>query len=120
MQLPKAELRWVASEAEGRKLAEAERRPMIVDFGAAWCAACTELRTRTFADEAVRLEASRFVAVSVDATDDDNPQTANVKDRYRVVGLPTVVIVDSSGHERKRFAEFVPPEQFLDALHSVD
>lgn len=120
LQLPKAELQWVTSEAEGTKLARAEGRPMIVDFGAAWCGACNELRTRTFADAAVRSEASRFVAVSIDATDDDDPQIAHAKDKYRVVGLPTVVLFDSHGHERRRFAEFVPPDQFLDALHSID
>ncbi|HXX69534.1 MAG TPA: cytochrome c biogenesis protein CcdA [Polyangiaceae bacterium] len=119
-QLPRADLHWVTSESEGRKLAQAENRPMIVDFGAAWCGACNELRTRTFANDAVRSEASRFVAVSIDATDDDDPQIVSAKDKYRVVGLPTVVLVDSRGQERKRFAEFVPPEQFLDALHSVD
>lgn len=119
-QLPRAELHWVTSEAEGIKLAQAERRPMIVDFGAAWCGACNELRTRTFADAAVRSEAARFVAVSIDATDDDDPQITTAKDKYRVVGLPTVVLLDSRGQERRRFAEFVPPEEFLEALHSID
>lgn len=120
LQLPKAELHWVTSEAEGVKMAKAEGRPMIVDFGASWCGACNELRTRTFADAAVRSEASRFVAISIDATDDDDPQIVSAKDKYRVVGLPTVVLLDSRGQERQRFAEFVPPEKFLDALHSID
>jgi thiol:disulfide interchange protein DsbD len=119
-QVPAAELNWMTSEAQGRERAQAERKPMIVDFGAGWCAACNELKTRTFADAAVRSEAARFVAVAVDATDDDDPQTTRVKDRYGVVGLPTVVLLDSTGHERRRFAEFVPPQEFLDALKSVD
>ena len=120
MQLPRGELQWVSSETEGRKLAETQRRPMIVDFGAAWCGACNELRARTFADPAVRSEAARFVAINVDATDDDNIETNVVKDRYRVVGLPTVVLLDSHGEERARFVEFVPPERFAAALRSVD
>jgi thiol:disulfide interchange protein DsbD len=119
-QLPAAELHWIPSEVEGRRIAQTEHQPMIIDFGAAWCAACNELRTRTFADAAVRSEASRFVAVSVDATDDDNRETADAKTKYGVVGLPTVVLLDSSGRERKRFAEFVPPQQFLVALQSID
>lgn len=119
-QLPRGELRWLASESEGRKLAETQRLPMIVDFGAAWCGACNELKTRTFADPAVRSEASRFVAVNIDATDEDDPKTNDAKDRYRVVGLPTVVLLDSHGEERMRFVEFVPPERFAAALRSVD
>ena len=38
----------------------------------------------------------------------------------KVVGLPTVVIYDSNGQERKRFNEFVPPERFLSALEGID
>jgi thiol:disulfide interchange protein DsbD len=119
-QMPRAELQWVPSESQGRALAEAEQRPMIIDFGAEWCGACNELKTRTFSDAAVRSEASRFVAVSVDATDDDNPQTTTVKDKYHVVGLPTVVLLDKTGRERMRFAEFVDAQQFLTALRSID
>jgi thiol:disulfide interchange protein DsbD len=120
VQKPAAELQWVASETEGRTLAAAGHRPMIVDFGAAWCGACNELKAHTFSDPAVRSEAARFVAINVDATDDDDVQTNDVKDRYKVVGLPTVVVLDSRGNERVRFVEFVPPERFVEALRAVD
>jgi thiol:disulfide interchange protein DsbD len=120
IQLPTGDLQWIKSEAEGRRLAETQRRPAIVDFGAAWCGACNELRSRTFADPLVRSEAARFVAINVDATDDEDAQTSDVKNKYGVVGLPTVVILDSRGEERVRFVEFVPPDRFAAALRSVD
>ena len=63
--------------------------------------------------------AANFVAVKVDATNDDDPQVDAVKGKYKVVGLPTVVIYDSNGQERKRFNEFVGPEPFLAAIQSV-
>jgi thiol:disulfide interchange protein DsbD len=119
-QLPKAELQWMTSEAQARELALSQHRPMIVDFGAAWCGACNELKARTFADQTVRAEATRFVAVNVDATDDENPTVSDVKDKYGVVGLPTVLVFDSEGRERVRFNEFVPPERFVEALRSVN
>jgi len=115
-----AELRWVDSETQGRTLAVTEHKPVIVDFGAAWCGACNELTKHTFADADVRAEAGRFVAIRVDATDDDNPQVNAVKDKYHVVGLPTVVVLDSEGKERVRFNEFVPPEKFLNAIQAVN
>jgi thiol:disulfide interchange protein DsbD len=118
--VPPAELQWFPSEEQARQVAASERRPMIVDFGAAWCAACSELRSRTFADPAVRAEAARFVAVNVDATDDDNPNVDGTKKRYSVVGLPTVILLSSDGRERARFQEFVSPARFLDALRLVD
>ncbi len=118
--LPKAELHWLGSEAEGRKLAGVEHRPVIVDFGASWCGACNELNTHTFSDASVEAEAGRFVAIRVDATDDEDPQVNAVKDKYHVVGLPTVVVLDSEGRERVRFNEFVPPDRFLEAIRAVN
>ncbi|MFO0678295.1 MAG: cytochrome c biogenesis protein CcdA [Polyangiaceae bacterium] len=120
IQLPKGELRWIDSEAQGAQMANSEKRPMIVDFGAEWCAACKELATHTFADSKVREEASRFVAVKIDATDDEDERINTVKSKYKVVGLPTVVVLDSDGHEKVRFNEFVPPERFLEAIRSVN
>ena len=120
VQLPKAELEWLSSESDGLRLAQAEHRPVIVDFGAEWCGACKELTKHTFADDSVRSEAGRFVAVRVDATDEDDPQVNAIKGKYKVVGLPTVVVLDSHGKEQARFNEFVPPERFLAAIRAVD
>jgi thiol:disulfide interchange protein DsbD len=120
IELPKAQLEWLTSEAEGTRIASSEHRPLIVDFGAEWCGACKELTKHTFADDSVRSEAGRFVAVRVDATDDDDPQVNAIKDKYKVVGLPTVVVMDSAGQERVRFNEFVPPERFLSAIRAVN
>lgn len=117
---PKAQLQWLESEQVAVQQALTSHRPMIVDFGATWCGACNELATRTFADSHVREEAGRFVALRVDATDDDNAQVAQVKDKYRVVGLPTVVVLDSSGREKVRFNEFVEADRFLDAIKAVN
>jgi thiol:disulfide interchange protein DsbD len=58
--------------------------------------------------------------VKVDATDDEDPQVDAVKGKYRVKGLPTVVIFDSTGAERKRFNDFVGPDVFLAAIDGVN
>ncbi len=117
---PKAVLEWTSNEPEARALAKAEHRPVIIDFGAEWCAACKELTLHTFADPRVREEAARFVAVQVDATNEDDPQVQVLKEKYRVVGLPTVVVIGGDGVERARFNEFVPAEAFLKAISAVD
>ena len=79
--------------------AKAEKRPLIVDFTAEWCGACKEIAKHTFADPRVmeKALAANFVAVKVDATNDEDPQVDAVKGKYKVVGLPTVVIYDSTG-----------------------
>jgi thiol:disulfide interchange protein DsbD len=120
-QTPKGSLTWEHSEADASTRAKTEKRPLLVDFTAEWCGACKELSKETFSDPRVmeKALAANFVAVKVDATNDDDPQVDAVKGKYKVVGLPTVVIYDSNGQERKRFNEFVGPEPFLAAIEGV-
>jgi thiol:disulfide interchange protein DsbD len=113
-------LSWGHSEMEAVAKAKSERRPMIVDFTAEWCGACKTLAKETLSDPRVMAKAGNFVGVKVDATNDEDPQVEAVKDKYKVVGLPTLVIYDSTGAERKRFTDFVPPEEFLAALEGVN
>jgi len=117
---PRGSLVWEPSETAARARAESEHRPMLIDFTAEWCAACKELSRITFADPQVMAEAHRFVAVRVDATNDEDPSVDAIKDHYRVVGLPTVVVVGSDGRERSRLTEFVTPDRFLDIIRGVD
>ena len=118
---PKAQLLWLDSESAGIQAALANHQPMIVDFGAAWCGACNELATRTFSDEHVRDEAGRFVAVRVDATDEDN-EADQRRSRASTTwsGSPTVVVLDSRGDEKVRFNEFVEADRFLTAIKAVN
>ncbi len=39
--------------------------------------------------------------------------------KYKVVGLPTVILLDKSGKEITRFNEFAPPDRFSKTLKSV-
>jgi thiol:disulfide interchange protein DsbD len=112
-------LAWEHSEETATAKAKTEKRPLMVDFTAEWCAACKELTRETFSNPRVMEKTAHFVAVKVDATDDEDPQIEAVKGKYKVVGLPTVVIFDSNGVERKRFNEFIGPEPFLAAIEGI-
>jgi len=119
--MPSAALVWEhipAAEAKSKALGSG--RPLIVDFGAAWCGACKELDKVTFSREDVRREAGRFLAVKVDATNDEDPKVEAAMSDFKVVGLPTVVIFDSHGSEAMRYTDFVEPDQLLAALKKVD
>jgi thiol:disulfide interchange protein DsbD len=120
LEAPQAQLRWERSEATATQRAASEAKPLLLDFTAEWCGACKELARHTFADPTVMQEASRFVAVQVDATSDDDPAIDQIKDKYGVVGLPTVILLGANGQERARITEFIPPEQFLSTLRSVN
>jgi thiol:disulfide interchange protein DsbD len=119
--LPERELDWQKMTVEeAQKSAAQGSQPMLVDFTAAWCAACKELDKLTFAHPEVSREAGRFLAVKVDATDDEDPVVAKTMSDLKVVGLPTVLLFDSKGKEVKRFTDFVEADRFLAALRNVE
>jgi thiol:disulfide interchange protein DsbD len=118
---PAEALAWEKKDIEGALArAATDNRPLIVDFTAAWCAACKELDKQTFSEPRVGQELSRFVAVKVDATNNDDPKVEALLARYKVVGLPTVLLFDSRGKEAVRFNDFVPPDEFLKSVQMVD
>jgi thioredoxin:protein disulfide reductase len=117
---PSQALAWChVSLAEAKQRASAEGRPMLVDFTARWCGACKELDKLTFSDPVVMTEAERFVAVKVDATDDEDPRVVAAMKELGVVGLPTVVLIDSAGREAARYTDFVEAGVLRAALENV-
>jgi thiol:disulfide interchange protein DsbD len=118
---PSAALAWQKGDIHALKeQAVRENRPLVVDFTAAWCGACKELDKVTFAAPAVGAEMGRFLAVKVDATHDDDPAVEATLQRFKVVGLPTVLVFDSQGKEAVRITDFVPPDRFLESIKRVD
>ena len=118
---PAATLSWEHTDyLAARQKAQSESRPLLIDFTASWCVSCKELEKLTFAHDGVEQEAGRFVAVKVDATDDEDPKVVKALEEFDVKGLPTVIIYDSEGREATRFNDFVEAEPFLAALRGVD
>ncbi len=117
--VPTSSLAWEKTDlATARVRAQAARRPLLVDFTAAWCMACKELDKRTFSEPNVAREAARFMAVKVDLTS-DTPANEAIKQQQAVVGLPTVIAFDSRGNEAVRCTDFVPPAEFSRTLQAV-
>lgn len=119
MELPKGEPAWVHTETAALAQAKELRKPLIIDFTAEWCGACKRLARETFSDPVVRSETDRFVMLRIDATNDDDPAIMDVQKRYKVAGLPTVIVLDSEGREQARFTDFVAPEPFVGAIRDV-
>jgi len=122
--LPKsggADVRWDRYDANAIHAAAASHRPVIVDFYADWCLPCKELDEKTFGDGKVASELQRFVRVKADLTVATNPLTQQLTQQYAILGVPTVVIIDSSGTEisASLLTGFEPPQQFLARLRAV-
>lgn len=101
-----------------------EKLPKLVtvDFYADCCAPCRELDEVTFHDSEIVKQAKRdFVMVKVDLTRKGNPVHENLLRKYRVKGIPTVVLLDRDGKERHdlRLVDFLPADRFLIRMAEV-
>lgn len=114
---PRGPLVWLSSEREAVQLGREEHRPVLVRFDSPWCADCKRMEAETFGDPRVRAQAGRFVAVRIEATDDEDPQVSAALQKYTIVNVPTLILLDSSGRERRRITDPVGPETLL---HEID
>ncbi len=86
-------------EAAGKKSRETQK-PVFIDFRADWCKICRELEENVFPRPEIKVLLERMVPLKIDATQPDE-KTQRILDKYQVVGLPTLVILDAEGNEIK-------------------
>lgn len=116
-----AKIAWIHSESDALALAVAQNKPIIVDFFATWCAACMELDKHTFSDPRVRaLVTENFIPLKVDGTDDTDEVRA-LQQKYGVLGLPVVTVLDSKGMQlsEPRITGFLGADDFLKEIAKV-
>lgn len=104
---------WSSSFDQGLQLARERNFLIVVDLWAEWCAACHELERQTFSHPEVKKQLTRFIPVRVDFTDDSD-DSDRISERFKVIGLPTVLFLTPEGAEipNSRITGFVPPDEF--------
>lgn len=91
-----------------------EKKPIVLDFTASWCAPCQRMLDETFPDPKVAPLLERSVLVKVDA--DEYPALAK---RFGAVALPDVRFFSPEGQELRRFLDFQGPDAFAQALDGL-
>lgn len=106
---------WQPYGDEILQQAVAEGKPVVIDFYADWCLPCKELEANTFSDPRVAKAFEGIVALKADLTRDEDPGVKAVKERFKIVGVPTIVFLDGSGREQEslRLVQFEPADAFL-------
>lgn len=98
--------------------AQAQHKPVIVDFAADWCVPCREMEHTTFTDPAVVRSARNFVKLRANLTA-DNPLNQALMKQFKVQGVPTTVFIDPDGSVRARRVGYIGAAEFLKYLRET-
>jgi thiol:disulfide interchange protein DsbD len=107
-------VKWSAAYEQGIAEAVDQNKPVMIDFYADWCVYCKKLDSDVFTDGRIVGEAGRFVTLKIDA--DERPDLAK---NHAVLGLPTIVFLNSTGEEADRIESYVKADKFLEVMTSV-
>ncbi len=115
------EMDWVKFSTEIFDSALESNSPVIIDFYANWCIPCKELDKLTFVDPEIVELSNEFTLLKVDLTSEPEGKIKDLKDRYNVKGVPTIIFIDKNGNELKkaRTLGFVKPDIFIEKMTST-
>ena len=112
-------LRFEPFNSELLASATEARKPVLIDFSADWCIPCREMEHSTFVDPSVVNEASRFVRMKANLTKQDK-RTEELTTKYEIQGVPTTMLIDSTGKVTQRKVGYIGPQEMLAELRQVD
>ncbi len=117
------QMNWQPYSAALVELAKQENRPVLIDFYAEWCIPCKQIEKTLFSDPAVVRKSAEFLTLKADLSKDESDEVKAIRQTYRVVGVPTIVLLDRRGNEFRRFTDELvkfKPEEFLEVMEAAN
>jgi len=115
------EINWLTYSEQYLSKANEEGKPIMIDFYADWCIPCKELDKFTFADPRVIKLSREFIMLKADLTKSGKEEVQQLKNRYNIKGVPTLVFLSSEQNEipGSRVVGFINAEKFVDVMNLV-
>jgi thiol:disulfide interchange protein len=114
---------WMTNIDSALKLGKQKNKPVMVEFtGTKWCPPCIMMEDKVFKQSTFTKAASKkFILVKIDIPKPGSSSAKRYQDimrKYRVTGVPTILLFGEDGREFSRFgaAEFPSVEAFLAKL----
>jgi len=82
------------------EIAEAARKPMLVDFYADWCISCKVMESQVFPLDEIRSKLDRFHLVKADVTENSRENQA-LLNQFGLFGPPSILFFDNNGIEKQ-------------------
>jgi len=105
---------WMKDFDEAHALALTLDRPVLIHFGAKWCAPSKKIERVMMSPAVLRVLRRKFVLVSIDVD-----QHAALAQKYKINSLPCELVVTTAGDILCRSEGLKDEREFLHALHFV-
>jgi thiol:disulfide interchange protein DsbD len=112
---------WLPYDDDHLVEARSKNLPVVIDFSAEWCLPCEELDHETFNQPEVIQAAKKIMPLRADLTQSGSQEVVDLRIKYGIRGVPTIVFLDGNGKERTelRVVQFIEKEEFLEKLAAL-
>ena len=122
---PNETVNWI-SLAEAQEKIKNEPKTIFIDFSAEWCGWCKVMDKNTFSDAGVAAYMNEHyysVRLDYDSKEQleffgENFTARELGTKYKVPGLPTILLVSHDNKKSKTLVGYKKPEPFLSKLKS--
>jgi thiol:disulfide interchange protein len=99
-QFPESKIPWRGDFDETLAEAKEKGKPVLLVFGATWCPPCKTMKRNVWPDEEVTKAVEQgYVPIYVDVDEEKHSQLSS---RYRVLGIPAVLVLNAEGEVLKK------------------